>query len=175
MWLIENAPSGFEQTPLGIANRVMSVNFAAIHTSSLVRFLLLLFITRLDHHQTPQTFTHALLHLAAHPEWAKPLREEVESIIADEGWTKASMQKMRKIDSFMRESSRVNALSLSESKFCNHTNLPNNMIMHPPTSLDNPLHQERIHILRWINRTPRFIYSRIVSFGTYGGETLSPS
>src|ERR1700761_2035608 len=37
MWLIEDAPPGFEQTPEGIANRGMALNFATIHTSSMVR------------------------------------------------------------------------------------------------------------------------------------------
>ena len=37
MWLIEEVPPIVKQTPENIANRVMSVNFAAIHTSSMVR------------------------------------------------------------------------------------------------------------------------------------------
>jgi hypothetical protein len=34
--------------------------------------------------------THALYHLAANPElWLQPLREEVEQVVAEDGWTKA--------------------------------------------------------------------------------------
>jgi hypothetical protein len=33
--------------------------------------------------------THALYHLAANPElWLQPLREEVEQVVAEDGWTK---------------------------------------------------------------------------------------
>ena len=41
------------------------------------------------------------------PEYIQPLREEVESIIKEQGWTKASIFNMRKLDSFLRESQRV--------------------------------------------------------------------
>jgi len=90
MWLIESAPLACDQDTVV---RILEVEFAAIHSSSL-------------------TFTHALLHLVAHPEFVTPLREEVECIIKEEGWTKMSMQKMRKVDSFLKESARLNPLGL---------------------------------------------------------------
>lgn len=62
-----------------------------------------------------QSFTHALLHLAAHPEYILPLREEVERVIESEGWTKTAMQKIRKVDSFLRESQRFNGIGQSTS------------------------------------------------------------
>ncbi|PAV15330.1 cytochrome P450 [Pyrrhoderma noxium] len=66
---------------------ILLMNFAAIHTSS-------------------NTLSTALLYLAAAPEYHGPLREEVENIIEKEGWSKSSMQKMRKVDSFLRETLR---------------------------------------------------------------------
>lgn len=57
-----------------------------------------------------QSFTQALFQLAAHPEYLLPLREEVEAITSEEGWTKAAMGKMLKIDSFIRESIRYEGL-----------------------------------------------------------------
>ena len=45
----------------------------------------------------------------------EPLREEVESIIAEEGWSKASIGKMRKLDSFLKESMRLADGSLRKS------------------------------------------------------------
>ncbi|RPD62649.1 cytochrome P450 [Lentinus tigrinus ALCF2SS1-7] len=77
-----------------ITERLMSVNVAAIHTSS-------------------NGISHALLHLAATPEYMQPLRDEVEAAIATDGWTKAAMDKMWKIDSFLKESQRVNGVSLT--------------------------------------------------------------
>ena len=61
-----------------------------------------------------QSLTHALYHLAANPEYIKPLREEVEQVIKEQGWTKAAMNKLRKLDSFMKESQRLNGVSCSE-------------------------------------------------------------
>jgi hypothetical protein len=37
------------------------------------------------------------------------MREEAERVIAAEGWTKAALGKMHKIDSFLRESMRLRA------------------------------------------------------------------
>ena len=56
--------------------------------------------------------THALYDLAAHPEWFTPLREEIEPIIAAEGWTKAALGKMWKLDSMLKESQRFNGFNL---------------------------------------------------------------
>jgi hypothetical protein len=45
------------------------------------------------------------------------MREEVERVVAAEGWTKASLGHMQKVDSFLRESQRVNNNGPSESCF----------------------------------------------------------
>lgn len=39
------------------------------------------------------------------------LREEVDAIVGEDGWTKNAMQKLKKLDSFMRESQRMNGIS----------------------------------------------------------------
>ncbi|TBU58191.1 cytochrome P450 [Dichomitus squalens] len=92
-WIIEQAiPRGVDDE--SIAARVLLVNFAAIHTSSM-------------------SVTQALYHLAAAPGYIQPLREEVESITAVEGWTKAAMGKMWKLDSFLKESQRYNGIGLT--------------------------------------------------------------
>lgn len=64
-----------------------------------------------------QAFTHALYHLAEYPEYAQPMREEAEIAISEEGWTKDALAKMRKIDSFLRESQRLNGQGASTSSF----------------------------------------------------------
>ncbi|KDQ57928.1 hypothetical protein JAAARDRAFT_34744 [Jaapia argillacea MUCL 33604] len=90
MWFMEDA-KGEERTIRNWTLRILTVNFAAIHTSSM-------------------SFTHALFHLAANPQYIQPMREEVEAIVKEEGWTKAAMQKMRKLDSFLKESQRFNGI-----------------------------------------------------------------
>ncbi|KAG1840302.1 cytochrome P450 [Suillus subalutaceus] len=57
------------------------------------------------------TFTHALYHLATKPEVAQALRDEVDPIVQREGWNIQSVAKMSKIDSFLRESARINGVS----------------------------------------------------------------
>ncbi|VDC00309.1 unnamed protein product [Peniophora sp. CBMAI 1063] len=91
-WLMDHE-DGQKQLPQDYCRRLMSTNFAAIHTSSL-------------------NMTQALYHLASHTEWQKELREEVEEIVRANGWSKASMGKMRKIDSFLREQQRYAGLGV---------------------------------------------------------------
>ncbi|KAJ7289876.1 cytochrome P450 [Mycena rebaudengoi] len=82
-------------TSLGIVQRVLVITMAAILTS-------------------PLTFVQALLDLASRQSYLQPLREEVESVVGKQGWTKSALGDMHKIDSFLRESQRlgINALSM---------------------------------------------------------------
>ncbi|KAJ5134986.1 hypothetical protein N7526_006351 [Penicillium atrosanguineum] len=58
--------------------------------------------------------THLLYDLCAQPEYIAPLREEIESVLREEGslFTKGALNKLFKLDSFMKESQRFNPLSL---------------------------------------------------------------
>uniref|UniRef100_A0A8H8CFF9 Cytochrome P450 n=1 Tax=Psilocybe cubensis TaxID=181762 RepID=A0A8H8CFF9_PSICU len=86
-WLLEEA-KGEQRTVQDIALRLLTINFASIHTTSMA-------------------LTNILYDLATYPEYVEPMREEVERIIESEGWTKSSMGKMRKLDSFVKESQRL--------------------------------------------------------------------
>ncbi|KAJ6557712.1 cytochrome P450 [Mycena capillaripes] len=86
-WLLDLA-EGEERTTPALASRILAVNMAAIHTSS-------------------TTLTSALYDLVTYPEHILPMREEVERVIAAEGWSKAAIGNMHKIDSFLRESQRL--------------------------------------------------------------------
>jgi cytochrome P450 len=57
-------------------------------------------------------FTQVLYRLLANPEYIEPLRQEVDAVIKEEGWTKAGIDKMYKIDSFIRETLRVDCFIL---------------------------------------------------------------
>jgi len=89
-WLLDEA-SERERSLRNLFLRLMTINFGAINTTSM-------------------TFTHALYHLAAMPHYIRPMREEVEAIVAEEGWTKNAIGKMYKIDSFFKETQRFNGL-----------------------------------------------------------------
>ncbi|KAI0322977.1 cytochrome P450 [Amylostereum chailletii] len=96
-WIMDEA-RGEERSISNLTRRIMVVNVAAVHTTSL-------------------SFLQILYRVAAHPEYMKPLRDEVETVVTAEGWTKASMNKLVKIDSFIRESQRMDGLgSLSMSR-----------------------------------------------------------
>ncbi|KAJ6498408.1 cytochrome P450 [Mycena vitilis] len=113
-WLLEIA-QGEERTAEDLILRILGTNMAAIHTSSMA-------------------FTHAIFDLTTYPEYLLPMREEAERVIAAEGWTKAALNSMVKIDSFLRESQRLNlngplvmqrrVLSPEGFRFSNGTVLP---------------------------------------------------
>ncbi|KAI4250738.1 MAG: hypothetical protein LQ352_005273 [Teloschistes flavicans] len=56
---------------------------------------------------------HVLYDLASHPEYVEPLREEIrDTSNEDGGWQKSSFSKLRKLDSFIKESQRFNPPSM---------------------------------------------------------------
>ncbi|KAJ7736224.1 cytochrome P450 [Mycena maculata] len=86
-WLLETA-EGQERTASRIVMRILFTNMAAIHTAS-------------------ATFTHVLFDLTNHPDYIAPLREEAEQAVQELGWTQVALNRMHKIDSFLRESQRM--------------------------------------------------------------------
>ncbi|EJD07464.1 cytochrome P450 [Fomitiporia mediterranea MF3/22] len=92
-WLIEEAPKNEKRSIRDLTLRMLTINFAAIHTTS-------------------NSFGHALLHIAAEPKYVAPIREEIEQVIKEEGWSKVAMAKMWKLDSFMKESQRINGANM---------------------------------------------------------------
>ncbi|KAI2603773.1 hypothetical protein GGR54DRAFT_622271 [Hypoxylon sp. NC1633] len=52
---------------------------------------------------------HAIYDLCAYPEYFPPLREELNMVLESSGgWTKPVIPKFRKLDSFLKESQRIN-------------------------------------------------------------------
>ena len=58
-----------------------------------------------------------LYRLLANPEYIGLLRQEVDPVIAQEGWTKFGMDKLHKTDSFIREVQRIDGLTSSSLDF----------------------------------------------------------
>ena len=82
-----------ELTPDMISRRLLPVNFAAIHTTAL-------------------TMTSTIFDLLSSPDtsgWLKDIREEAESVLAEEGgqWTRNGLARCYRSDSAIRESMRV--------------------------------------------------------------------
>ncbi|KAH9929231.1 cytochrome P450 [Fomitopsis serialis] len=120
-WLID-AAEGEERSIRALVLRMLTVNIAAIHTSSI-------------------SFTQALLMLSADPGYLPALREEVEAIVREEGWTKGAMNKMRRVDSFLKETQRFLGLgaksmarkALQDFYFSDGTYIPAGTIISAPS------------------------------------------
>ncbi|KIK51006.1 hypothetical protein GYMLUDRAFT_50857 [Collybiopsis luxurians FD-317 M1] len=86
-WLLSEATTDSRRTIDDLVLRFLMINFGAIHTTDL-------------------TVSAAVSSLAFHSEYIDELRDEIETVVSEHGWTKASMGQMRKLDSFLKESQR---------------------------------------------------------------------
>ncbi|KAJ7166650.1 cytochrome P450 [Mycena filopes] len=86
-WLIDKA-QGPQRTVEDLTSRILFLGFGSIHSTS-------------------GAWGSALYHLCAYPEYIAPLREEIEQVVEQEGWTKSGVAKMYKLDSFLKEASRM--------------------------------------------------------------------
>ncbi|KAF8330121.1 cytochrome P450 [Amanita rubescens] len=84
-WLVEISKGQEPWTIREITSCILIINFAAIHTTT----------------------------LAPHPEYLQPLRQEIKAAIEEEGWSKAAVSKMTKLDSFIKETMRVAPIGAS--------------------------------------------------------------
>ena len=88
-WMMDAANED-EANPFKLAHRQLILTLGAIHTTTMAA-------------------THALFDLAAHPQYIAPIREEAESALLAEGaWDKSMLTRLRKMDSFLKESQRFN-------------------------------------------------------------------
>ncbi|KAJ3571229.1 hypothetical protein NP233_g3894 [Leucocoprinus birnbaumii] len=90
-WLVEEA-EGEDAKVENLGMRILFINFAAIHTTSMI-------------------MSHVLFDLAARPEYIEPLRQEAYQITESEGWSKSAIAKLYKLDSFIHEAVRYSSLS----------------------------------------------------------------
>ncbi|KAL4865956.1 hypothetical protein BDV12DRAFT_210778 [Aspergillus spectabilis] len=94
-WLIDAAPSPKERDPNRLMYRLLHLNVAAVHTTSV-------------------TFLNCAYDLALHTGIHVELREEIETAVQEEGWTARGLSRMRKLDSFMLESQRLAPIASSQ-------------------------------------------------------------
>lgn len=94
--MLMDGAEGNDNTPQFLAYTMLAVAFAAVHTSSSVP-------------------THIIYDLCAYPEYIQPLREEAQATLDKHGsWTRAALNDLVKLDSFMKESQRFNPLVFSK-------------------------------------------------------------
>ncbi|KAI6005461.1 cytochrome P450 [Pisolithus albus] len=109
-WWLDTSP---DTCPILLMRRMLSFNFAAIHT-----------------------FAQALLKLAENPQYAQVLREEVEAVVNKHGWTKDALSEMRKVDSFFKETQRFEGISI-----CTDLTLADGTFIPRGTILAFPVHR----------------------------------
>ncbi|KAA8645305.1 cytochrome P450 [Aspergillus tanneri] len=63
-------------------------------------------------HTTSMLLTDVLLDICAHPEYIPRLREEVFQVLREDGWKKTSMYKLKRVDSFIKETLRLSPQSM---------------------------------------------------------------
>ncbi|KAI6785534.1 Ent-kaurene oxidase-like protein [Emericellopsis cladophorae] len=68
----------------------------------------MLFMTLAGVHTSANTTMHALFDLCANPQFLQPLRDEIQQVTDEDGWTMAAMSRLKKVDSFIKESQRLN-------------------------------------------------------------------
>ena len=66
-------------------------------------------------HTTTDLVCQTLMDIAQHPEILEPLREEISTILKEEGWRKTSLYKMKLLDSVIKESQRMKPIGISKS------------------------------------------------------------
>ena len=96
-WMSESA-QGSDRNADVLCKNMLFMSLAAVHTSS-------------------ATLVHALYDLCAAPEYMKDLREEAEKVTSEQGFTLAAISSLKKLDSFMKESQRMNQTVLSKCSF----------------------------------------------------------
>ncbi|KAF5871451.1 putative cytochrome p450 monooxygenase protein [Botrytis fragariae] len=105
-WMMKHTSPELRENPYSLAVNQLTLSFASIHTTS-------------------SAICHILLDLASHPEFIAPLREEIEQVIAEDGFEvdgsgkeclkKQSLTKLKKLDSLLKESQRLSPPSMTAS------------------------------------------------------------
>lgn len=109
-WIMKWSNEKKRNDMFALAEYQLGLSFAAIHT-------------------TGSALTHILFDLAAHPQFIAPLREEIDQVLAEDGWEdngsgiqiwkNQSLSKLKKLDSLLKESQRLSPIELGE--FCSPT------------------------------------------------------
>lgn len=65
-------------------------------------------------HTTSDLTTKTLLHLAQRPKVVEELRQEISDVLRADGWKKTSLYNMKLLDSVIKETQRLDPISLSQ-------------------------------------------------------------
>lgn len=98
----------------------------------------MMFLTMAGFHAPTATAIHVLYDLCAYPEFVAPLRKEIEDELAAEGgrWTLNLLHRLKRLDSVLKESQRLNAPGLRT--------LVKISFSHPPCCIADSLTSSRL-------------------------------
>ncbi|KAF4341566.1 gibberellin cluster-GA14-synthase [Fusarium beomiforme] len=72
-------------------------------------------------HSTTDFFTQVMFDIAQNPELIEPMREEIISVLGQQGWSKNSLYNLKLMDSVMKESQRLKPIAIaSMRRFTTH-------------------------------------------------------
>lgn len=104
-WMMDDARVD-EASEDDLAHRQLLLALASIHTTSL-------------------RVSHFFYDLCAHPEYIEPLRQEMMTVLReDQAFKKTTLNKLRKLDSFLKESQRMNPILTSKLIPLRHVDPP---------------------------------------------------
>lgn len=67
-------------------------------------------------HTTTDLLTQVMYELCQHPDLIQPLRDEIATVLGEEGWKRTSLYKMKLMDSVIKESQRLKPPGLGMSQ-----------------------------------------------------------
>lgn len=94
-WMVDSTSTSIDRDPEVLIRKMLFLTLAAVHTSTM-------------------SVTHALLDLCAYTEYKEPLQEEISRVVKNQGWTLGAINELMLLDSFMKESQRINHPGLRE-------------------------------------------------------------
>jgi cytochrome P450 len=114
-------------------------------------------------HTTTEATAQALIDVCRNPDAVQPMREEIIAVISENGWTKAALQKLRLMDSFLKESSRyspmntmsMNRFAMREFELSDGTVIPKGSRLMVAGAYQDPAHYkdpEKFDAFRFANK-----------------------
>jgi ent-kaurene oxidase len=98
-WMVD-AAKGSDRDPDRLSHNLLFLTVAAVHTSA-------------------ASAVQALFDLCGNPEYIAPLQKEIRETFEERGITMAAWNQMKRLDSFMKESQRINHPGVCKSlSFC---------------------------------------------------------
>jgi hypothetical protein len=115
-WIIDHYPNQKDDVVLHTQLQLEAVQAATYNLAFQVAQPVV--FRRIRIHDTEHVqLNHFFYDLLVHPEYIEPLREEIQTVseCCSGRWTPGALAKLRKCDSFLKESQRLNPIGLGES------------------------------------------------------------